>query len=125
MLAGIENSADPGTNSLVEGEHMALKSVRNPWGTDQSRASQRTGGMKSRFLRVMILVAWAAATASARPGGPVSVSSNGWTVTADADQGVLSVAHENLGTVLKNVRLNLQGERDLLRLQNWSVEKKG
>ena len=68
MLAGIENSADPGTNSLVEGEHLALKSVKNPWGTDQSRASQWTGGMKSRFLRVMILVAWAAATASARPG---------------------------------------------------------
>jgi hypothetical protein len=40
------------------------------------------------------------------------------------DQSVLSITHDNLGTVIKNVRLNLQGERDLLRLKSWSVERK-
>jgi hypothetical protein len=77
-----------------------------------------------RFFLVMILGALAAATVSARPGNPVSVSSNGWTVTADADSSVLIIMYDNLGTVVKDVRLNLQGERDLLRLKHWSVEKK-
>jgi hypothetical protein len=78
----------------------------------------------SRFFSVMIMVALAAATTSARPPSPVSVSGSGWTVMADVDQSVLSITHDNLGTVIKNVRLNLQGERDLLRLKSWSVERK-
>ena len=55
----------------------------------------------------------------------ISVSGDGWMLTADAEQGVLSIAHDNLGTMMKDVRLNLQGEHGLLPLESWSVEKQG
>jgi hypothetical protein len=71
---------------------------------------------------VMLVSVPAAWTVS---GAPVTVSSNGWTVTADEGQGALTVSRDGLGTVLNEVRLNLQGERVLIRLKNWSAEKLG
>lgn len=103
---------------------MAFKNVMNESGTNRARTGRHTGGKKGTFFAATIVVALVAATTLARAENTVSISSNGWTVTVDAGQGVLSVAHDNLGTVLKNVRLNLQGERNLLRLKSWSVEKK-
>jgi hypothetical protein len=70
----------------------------------------------------MLLVA---SVARAQPGTPITVSSAGWTVTADGDQGVLTVSRENLGTILQEVRLNLRGRHGLQRLMGWSVEKRG
>jgi hypothetical protein len=61
----------------------------------------------------------------AEGGAPVTVSSDGWTVTVEAEQATLSISRENLGTVLKEVQLNLGGEHGLLRLKGWSVERKG
>ena len=58
-------------------------------------------------------------------GAPVTVESNGWTVTAAGAQGVLSVSHDGLGNLLQSVRLNLQGEPALISLRNWSSEKQG
>ena len=66
-----------------------------------------------------VQAAWAFSNA------PVTVSSNGWTVTADRNQGVLSVSRENLGTILKAVRLNLQGEHRLIWLKNFAAEQQG
>jgi hypothetical protein len=70
------------------------------------------------FILTMQL-AWTA------PGPQVTVSSNGWTVTAEPSQGVLSVSRDGLGAILNQVRLNLQGEHGLTRLKNWSAEKQG
>jgi len=70
-------------------------------------------------MLLTVQAAWTAAVA------PVTVTSNGWTVTADASQGVLSVSRENLGTVLKEVRLNLRGEHGLKRLKTWSSAQQG
>ena len=61
----------------------------------------------------------------AQAGNQVSVTQDGWTVSADGEHGKLTVTHETLGTVLEDVRLNLQGERGLSPLKNWSVAKKG
>ena len=89
---------------------------------------QHREGKMGRFLAVLILAVLSplgGTAASAETGNPVSVSSDGWTVTADPEQGVLSIAHAKLGTVLKDVRLNLQGEHGLIPLKDWSVEKQG
>jgi len=58
-------------------------------------------------------------------GAPVTQSSNGWTVTADGEHGVLTVSRDGLGTVLNEVHLNLEGEHRLTRLKSWSAEKLG
>jgi hypothetical protein len=65
------------------------------------------------------------AAGAAQTGNPVSVTSAGWTVAADGEQGVLSITHDKLGTVMKDARLNLQDEHGLRPLKNWSVEKQG
>jgi len=78
-----------------------------------------------RFFSVVIAVVLTVAAGSAEAGNPVTVASDGWTITADGEQGVLSITHDNLGTVMKDARLNLQGEHGLRQLKNWSVEKQG
>jgi len=78
-----------------------------------------------KFFSVVIAVVLAVAAASAQTGNPVSVASDGWTVTADGEQAVLTITHDSLGTVMKDARLNLQGEHGLRPLKNWSVEKQG
>jgi len=77
------------------------------------------------YLAVIGMAVLAIQVGWADAGTPVTVSSEGWTVTADGDQGVLSLSRENLGTILKEVRLNLRGQGGLRRLMGWSVEKKG
>ena len=77
------------------------------------------------LLAVVIAALMTMVAAPAQTGSTVSVTSDGWSLTADAEQGVLRIALDNLGTVMKEVRLNLQGERGLSLLKNWSVEKKG
>jgi hypothetical protein len=59
----------------------------------------------------------------AKAAEPVTLTSDGWTITADSAQATLSISHEKLGTVMKDVRLNLKGERGLQALEGWSVEK--
>ncbi len=60
---------------------------------------------------------------SAKAEVSVGVIDHGWTVSASPELGTLSVSREDLGLVLKDVRLNLQGEHDLLPLSGWSVVK--
>ncbi len=79
----------------------------------------------SRFFSVVIPVVLTVLAGSAEAGNPVKVTHEGWTVTADGEQNVLSIEHDSLGAVMKDIRLNLPGERHLLPLKNWSVEKKG
>jgi Melibiase/Alpha galactosidase C-terminal beta sandwich domain len=80
--------------------------------------------MMARFLKVMMWVVLGATSAWAQMAHPISITSDGWTVTADAGQSVLTIGHDHLGTVLKDVQLNLKSQGDLRPLKNWSVEKK-
>jgi hypothetical protein len=73
----------------------------------------------------MISIGLTVATGAGKAASLVTVTRAGWTVTADGDQGLLSVGREDLGTVLQGVRLNLQGEHGLEGLKGWSVEKRG
>ncbi len=52
-----------------------------------------------------------------------TISTEGWTVTADASEGVLIVGHEKLGTLMQDVRLNLRAPSGWTALRHWSVEK--
>jgi hypothetical protein len=56
-------------------------------------------------------------------GAAATISTEGWTVTADASEGVLIVGHEKLGTLMQDVRLNLRGPSGWTALRHWSVEK--
>ena len=56
---------------------------------------------------------------------PLALTREGWTVTADGERGLLTVSHDRLGTVLQDVRLNLQGEHGLVPWTTFSAETKG
>ena len=80
--------------------------------------------MRRVHLAIMGIVlamhgAWAEA------GTRLSVSSEGWTVSAEDKPEVLTISHERLGTVLQQVRLYLRGPHGLERLKGWSVGKVG
>ena len=77
------------------------------------------------YLAVIGMAVLAVQVGWADAGTPVTVSSEGWTVTGDGEQGVISITYENLGTVLKDVRLNLRGQDGLQQLKGWSVGKVG
>lgn len=74
---------------------------------------------------VIIGLVLAVQLAWAEDGNPLSVSSDGWTVVAEAETGVLTISREGLGTVLKDVRVNLRGPQGLQQLKGWSVGKVG
>jgi hypothetical protein len=59
----------------------------------------------------------AAAGLLAQTAAPISAAGNGWVVTADAARGTLSVAHDTLGPVLNEIRLQPSA--------NWSAQKTG
>jgi len=65
------------------------------------------------------------ATAVAQTRNTVSVTRAGWTVTADGEQQILSIAHDNWGTVTKDARLSLEGAHGLQPLRKWLVERQG
>lgn len=56
--------------------------------------------------------------------GPSQLSLNGWTVIPDAKKEVLTINHENLGLLLKDVRLALKDEDGLSSLSEWKVKLK-
>jgi hypothetical protein len=73
------------------------------------------------FIAAATLVLIVGSTAKAEV--PVAISDQGWTITAIPELGSLSVSQKQLGVVLQNVRLNLEGEHGLSPLTGWSVAK--
>jgi len=82
--------------------------------------------MVRSFLTVVSVLMMVAGS-SAKADEPVVIASLGWSVTADRERGVLSIAQENLGLVLQDVRINVQNddEHGLVPLTDWSVERGG
>jgi hypothetical protein len=78
-----------------------------------------------KFLSAVFAVVLSAGAPPALAETPISLSGEGWTVTADGEKGVLSITHENLGTVINDVQLNLQGARGLRPLKGWTAAKTG
>jgi hypothetical protein len=88
-----------------------------------------------RSLVTAVLIVGMVGSGSAKANEPITISSFGWTITADLDRGVLSISQESLGTVLQNVhivveseirdKLQNNNEHELLRPTGWSVERTG
>ncbi|MGD0011166.1 MAG: hypothetical protein ABSE93_21830 [Terriglobia bacterium] len=78
-----------------------------------------------RLLSLVTSIVLTVAVTSAQGVNSISVSRDGWTVNADGEQEVLRITQDKLGMVMKDARLNLQGENGLRRLRKWVVEKKG
>jgi hypothetical protein len=55
----------------------------------------------------------------------VILSSSGWTIKANPERGVLSLEHDSLGIVMKEIRLNIKSKQGLSPLKDWTAEKKG
>jgi hypothetical protein len=78
-----------------------------------------------RFVLVVMLIALTASPALGETVNLVSFTSEGWTLIADQDRGVLRVSRDGLGTILERVQLNQRGEQGLQPLRGWSIEKHG
>jgi hypothetical protein len=54
----------------------------------------------------------------------VTLSSSGWTITADPRLGQLILYHDSLGVVLREITLNSKSKDDVRPLREWTVVKK-
>ncbi len=75
------------------------------------------------LLSIAVSAFFIVAAGNAHAAAPLAISSQGWTITADREQSVLSISQENLGVVLRDVRINLEDQKTIVPLTNWSVEQ--
>jgi Melibiase/Alpha galactosidase C-terminal beta sandwich domain len=83
------------------------------------KPTRHAGTLWSLF--VAILFGFASVPTHAQK--PVTINSQGWSISADPSRGSLNVLHESLGPILQNVSLNLNDSRELSKTIGWSVEK--
>ena len=74
---------------------------------------------------VVITNTWIAKGAQVAKQGPVLQASSGWTIEANPESGILKLSHENLGVVLKEIKLNVKNKQGLVTFKSWTAEKKG
>lgn len=77
------------------------------------------------FNAILMGLVPASAVYQAAAKDPVTLSSSGWTIKANPEMGVISLAHDSLGLVMKEIRLNLKSKQGLSPLKDWTAEKKG
>jgi hypothetical protein len=78
-------------------------------------------GRLSPMAILLFLVALPAPVVAA---DPVTISNQGWTVSADGQQGVLSISHDRLGTVIKGMQLQIRDGKRRFSLGSWIVGKR-
>ena len=88
----------------------------------------RLSGVFNRVAGWLILITGpsfvsAANTASAE--ALVSVTAEGWTVTADPQRASFSVSHEGMGTLLSDATLNVRDAHGTHRLSGWTADREG
>jgi hypothetical protein len=80
--------------------------------------------MNRRVLALMaFLFSGAAGGLGAAPD--VSLTNEGWSLSADPSRETLTISHDRLGALLTGVRLHLQGQDSLRPLKGWVLEKRG
>jgi hypothetical protein len=75
----------------------------------------------SRPFQITLLILCAASANAAESGGSI-LTSEGWTIETQSDRGRLTIKHERLGTILREVQLNLEADGALRELKQWNVE---
>jgi hypothetical protein len=73
------------------------------------------------MLTSAALLLLAAVSLPAQSNSPVTLTAEGWTVTADPQRAVFSVTHEKLGALLRDARLNVRDSQGLHPLKDWTV----
>lgn len=75
-------------------------------------------------IRIWIILAALTRLAAAESNDP-TLMCEGWTIEAHSDRGRLTIKHERLGTILREVRLNLEADGVALEPKEWSIEIAG
>lgn len=78
-----------------------------------------------RFFACTTAAFWWLALGYAQSAERLSVASNGWTVSADGAQEIVTIAHDGLGPLAQDVRLNLRGPHGNRPAHGWTVEQGG
>jgi len=84
-----------------------------------------TGGTVTQLASASIALALALIAGPAGAAEPVSLSQDGWTIRAQPDQGLVSVAHDGLGELVRNARLNLSSSDGLHAWTTFTAEVAG
>lgn len=74
------------------------------------------------MMFMMMLVSYAA---SAAESVSTTLTGEGWTIETQGDRGRLTIKHERLGTILRDVRLNLEANGALQEMTQWKAEVAG
>jgi hypothetical protein len=74
------------------------------------------------LLFIMMPVSYAAPAAES---GSTTLMGEGWTIETQGDRGRLTIKHERLGTILREVRLNLEANGALQEMPQWKAEVTG
>ena len=64
------------------------------------------------------------AVSQTRSLDPVIISASGWIIKAYPEKEVLSLAHDSLGILLQEIRLNIKSKSGISQLSDWIIEKK-
>jgi hypothetical protein len=72
-----------------------------------------------RWLQIAVSAFFIVAANHAHGAAPVAIHNQGWTITADQDRSVLSISQQELGMILKDVRISV-GDQPL---SGWSAEQ--
>ena len=74
---------------------------------------------------LMFMMMLASYAAPAAESGSTTLMGQGWTIETQGDRGRLTIKHERLGTILRDVRLNLEANGAVQEMTQWKAEVTG
>jgi len=86
--------------------------------------SSKSRGIKL-FIAIFLVMVSANVVGQTLYKNPITIYSSGWTIKADQESGLISLGHDSLGIVLKDIRLNIKSKRGITPLKILKVEIKG
>ena len=98
-----------------------VKHNSNPLNHAPSRRSRTPKALLTCTAGLLL----AAAALPAQSSSPVTVAAEGWTVTADPQHQFLTVSHDKLGVLMRDVRLQLRDPQGLHPLTGWTAQQSG
>jgi hypothetical protein len=81
--------------------------------------------VKITFCLILLIITRIPANCQKSDATAVTLSASGWTITADPLQGHLTLYHDSLGILLKEITFNIYVRNELKPLRKWTAEKKG
>lgn len=95
---------------------MADKIIKHPRSAPSPRTRPACALLTSTACSLLVAVSLAA-----QSHAPVTLTAEGWTVTADPERSVVSVTHEKLGTLLREAHLNTRDSQGLHPQRQWTA----